>query len=86
VWFREDGLSAPINNTIAFIWKQIALSFPCIGGVAFDNGSWGATGQETRVCRIVKIFELACPPKVTLLSSSALRLVFHPTITHTQHQ
>src|SRR4030095_13951249 len=36
--------------------------------------------------RKVKIFELAFPPKVMLLSSPPLRLVFRPTITHTQHQ
>jgi hypothetical protein len=34
--------------------------------------------------RIVKIFELAFPLKVTLLPSLALWLVFRPTITHTQ--
>src|SRR6266446_9553002 len=34
--------------------------------------------------RIVKICELAFPLKVMLLSSPALRLVFRPTITHTQ--
>jgi len=34
--------------------------------------------------RIVKIFELAFPLKVTLLPSHALWLVFRPTITHTQ--
>jgi putative transposase len=34
--------------------------------------------------RIVKIFELAFPLKVTPLSSPAFRLVFRPTITHTQ--
>src|SRR5712691_7985810 len=34
--------------------------------------------------RLVKIFELAFPLEVTPLSSPALRLVFRPTITHTQ--
>src|SRR5919202_42200 len=41
-------------------------------------------GSNAPCTRIVKIFELAFPLKVTLLSSPALRLVFCPTILHTQ--
>jgi hypothetical protein len=42
------------------------------------------TGRMEHETRIVKIFELAFPLKVMLLSSPAHRLVFRPTITHTQ--
>ena len=44
----------------------------------------GDTQQLSPGTRIVKIFELAFPLKVMLLSSPAHRLVFRPTITHTQ--
>ena len=37
-----------------------------------------------QIRRIVKIFELAFPLKVTPLSASALLLVFRSTLTHTQ--
>src|SRR5438309_7480272 len=42
--------------------------------------------EITGEARIVKIFDLAFPLKVMPLSSPTLRLVFRPTITHTQHQ
>ena len=54
-----------------------------LGGSILDGAD---AVQQDPAARIVKIFELAFPLKVTPLSSSALRLVFRPTITHTQRQ
>ena len=57
--------------------------------VIVDGKAWRTCLEQqpkTSLSRIVKIFELAFLLDVTPLSSPTLRLVFRPTITHTQHQ
>src|SRR5262245_26036504 len=77
------GVPAPDRTLFACLQVHLApsaLRLPS-ESAAHSACRCGYGGTRNRRTRVVKIFELAFPLKVTLLSSSALPLVFYPTIT-----
>ena len=70
---RNEGAAPGVRRTAVHLQRGIQPMEPQAHG-------------RRRQPRIVKIFELAFLLEVTPLPSPALRLVFRPTLTHTQRQ
>jgi hypothetical protein len=89
------GKRATVLVAIGLREASVPEGMVAMHGICLSGGGWrfmwagcilGSpfTNRALTICRIVKIFELASSLKVTPLSSSALGLVFRPTLPDTQ--